>query len=259
MAMKVLFIIGVLFTFSTAHALPSSYKELLDFVQPAPNQAESNTCLFVASTGALELLLNKRDNIRLPITNGVHDLSESFLIFQNNYSDRRYPAQHFIQSTVMKFNHGKAIHNTVWPFVALNSDGTTNYTVWNRHPQYYTLPSVKVPSVKTSLLFNRGRKWARYVLNPADVVTVKNALVKSQAPVIINYVDEGYWHVVLIVGYDDEAEGECYEVDRPEDCNRKGVFFVRDSFGIAYEERYDARAYSWFLANANAAAQVELQ
>ena len=234
--------------------LPKRYNELLPFVQPAPDQGETNTCWFMASTGAMELLLNKRDKIKNPKTGGPNDLAESFLIWQNDYFDSSNPSYHFIEEVVKKFNHGEAVHIRHWPYKAYNADGTDNLDVWNKHPNFVELPRMKVPAVETELLFARGRKYAMNVLKPEDIETVKRALVTHRSPVIINYNDDGYWHVVLIVGYDDRVKGTCYEVEA-EDCNKRGSFYVRDSNG----KRFEARAYNWFLYNGNAAAVVKLK
>jgi C1A family cysteine protease len=233
--------------------LPESYTELLKYVQKAPDQGETNTCWFMASTGALELLLNKRDRIRNPRPGGKNDLSESFLIWQPRYYDSNNPPRHFIEEAVQRFNHGEAVHHNVWPFSAYHEDGTDNFDVWKRHPDYEDLPRLKIPKVKTSLLFARGKKWDTYVLNSKDIQTVKEALVNKRSPVIINYNDDGYWHVVLIVGYDDKRKGECYELKKDE-CNHKGLFYVRDSNG----KHIESRAYNWFLYKGNAAAVIEL-
>jgi C1A family cysteine protease len=234
--------------------LPSKYTDLLGYIQPAPDQGEANTCWFMASTGAMELLLNKKDKIRNPKMGGKNDLSESFLIWQDDYSDSETHPKHFIEEVVRRFNHGEAIHNSVWPFKAFNSDGTTNMDVWKMHPDFKELPRLKVPQVKTQLLFARGRKYDTYVLTEEDVQKVKEALVATSSPVIINYNDDGYWHVILIVGYDDRVKGECYEIDQDE-CNELGSFYVRDSNG----KRFEARAYNWFLVKANAAASIQLK
>jgi hypothetical protein len=235
-------------------ALPSSYKELLPFVMKAPDQGETNTCLYVASTGAMELLMNKKDNLRNPRPGSKNDLSESFVIWQRDWRDRRSPTFHFIEDVVRRFNHGEAVHISHWPFAAKNSDGTDNYTVWDRHPEFFALPRLPVPAVKTEFLFARGKKHATRVLAPRDVEHVKKMLVERRAPVIVNYNDDDYWHVVLIVGYDDRIKGSCYEIDADE-CNPRGAFYVRDSNG----NRFEARAYNWFLYNGNAAAVVELK
>lgn len=237
-----------------ARNLPSRYTELVKYVQPAPDQGETNTCWFMASTGAMELLLNKRDNLKNQKKNSKNDLAESFLIWQKDYWDKETNPQHFIEEVVIRFNHGVAIHNSVWPYYAYYDDGTDNMEVWNRHPDYVSLPRIEVPKLKTTYLFARGKKYATYVLKPEDVTAVKEALVKHKSPIIINYNDDGYWHVVLIVGYDDKKKGACYELEEDE-CAKKGAFYVRDSNG----KKFELRDYNWFLYKANAAAVVELR
>lgn len=232
----------------------SRYVELLSYVQPSPDQGETNTCWFMASTGAMELLLNKRDGIKNPIRGGKNDLAESFLIWQKDFHDQQTFTHHFIEEVVVRFNHGTAIHHNAWPFHAYHDDGTDNMDVWNRHESFETLPRMEVPKIKTKLLFARGKKYATYVLRKEDLQTVKDALVKHRSPIIINYNDDGYWHVVLIVGYDDSLQGECYELSDDE-CAKKGAFYVRDSNGRSFE----LRDYNWFLYKANAAAVVELR
>ena len=255
--MKTLFLL-LLVVSSTplfAEALPTRYTELLKYVQPAPDQGEANTCLYMASTGAMELLLNQRDKIRNPKTGGKNDLAESFLIWQKDYRDKDTHPEHFIEEVVLRFNYGEAVHNSVWPFKAYHEDGTDSLEAWNVHPDFANLPRLSVPPVKTELLFARGKKFATSVLREEDLLAVKKALVEHKAPVIINYNDDGYWHVILIVGYDDKKKGECYELEAEDECGKKGAFFVRDSNG----KRFEARDYKWFLAKVNAAAVVELR
>lgn len=250
---NLLLILMVIPAFSFART-PTRYNELLRYVQAAPDQGETNTCWFMASTGAMELLLNKKEKIKNPKPNSSNDLAESFLIWQNDFYDHNNPPSHFIEEVVKKFNHGEAVLNKDWPFNAKKSDGTDNMEVWNRHLQYELLPRKTVPSLETVFLFARGRRYATHVLRPEDITAVKEALVKYKSPVIVNYNDDGYWHVVLIVGYDDRVKGECYEIEK-NDCNKRGSFFVRDSNG----KRFEARAYNWFLYNGNAAAVVKLK
>jgi C1A family cysteine protease len=249
------FILSVLlFTnFTLAASRPSRFVDLIPHVQPAPDQGETNTCWFMASTGAMELLLNKKHNIKNPKVGGKFDLSESFTIWQKDYYDSENPPSHFIEYIVRRFNHGEAILNKVWPYNAYNSDGTDNYTVWNRHPDFHELPRIEVPKVKTELLFARGKRYATGVLEEKDLELIKTTLFNKKSPIIVNYNDDGYWHVILIVGYDDKRKGDCYEI-APEDCST-GAFYVRDSNG----KRWERRAYNWFLEKGNAAAVVELE
>lgn len=254
--MKKFIMLNLFLLTSLAHAqsLPEKHTELLKYVQPAPDQGETNTCLFMASTGALELLLNKQAKLKNPKVGGPNDLSESFLIWQADYNDQETETNHFIEGAVIRFNHGEAVHNSAWPFKAYYEDKTDSLESWNKHPDFVTLSRRTVPKVKTTFLFSRGKKFATHVLGPEDVTTVKRALVEHNAPVIINYNDDGYWHVVLIVGYDDKKRGNCYELEASE-CGKKGAFYVRDSNG----KKFEARDYNWFLIKANAAALVELR
>lgn len=232
---------------------PARYVELLPYVQAAPDQGESNTCWFVASTGAMELLLNKKYKVRAPKANGKYDLSESFLIWQKDFYDAENPAMHFIEDVVKRFNHGEAILNKVWPFKAYYEDGTDSYEGWNKHPNFYELPRIKVPQIKTELLFSRGKRHSMDVLDEADLELMKVKLSQTKSPLIVNYNDDSYWHVVLIVGYDDNRQGDCYEIEKA-DC-KKGSFYVRDSNG----KRWDRRSYSWFLQKGNAASVIQFK
>lgn len=253
--MKILFILSLLAISVSALAVkrPERYIELVKYVQPAPDQGETNTCWFMASTGAMELLLNKKYDIRFPKRGGKFDLSESFLIWQKDFYDQENPAEYFIEDVVKRFNHGEAILNRDWKFEAYYEDGTDNMEAWNRHEKFYELPRIKVPAVKTELLFARGKRFATDVLETSDIELMKTTMANRRAPLIVNYNDDGYWHVVLIVGYDDKSWGDCYEIEK-EDC-KKGAFFVRDSNG----DRWNRRAYNWFLQKGNAAALIDLK
>ena len=74
-----LFLTLMINPFSTAladEALPSKYVELNDYVITAPNQGQVNTCLFMAATGAMEILLNKKAKIKNPKAHSDFDISE---------------------------------------------------------------------------------------------------------------------------------------------------------------------------------------
>ena len=245
---KIQIISFILFSFATAaYARPSSYTELLDYVQEAPDQGDTNTCLFVASTGAMELIANKANGIKNPKPFGAFDLAESFVM---NTSDT--VTKSFIETPVLRFNNGYGIHIKDWPYEAWTGTAV-NYSVWNRHPNYSRLPRITFPVVETIKLFQFGNRWSTYVLNDSHVEQIKEALWTHKSPIIINYNDEDYWHVILIVGYDDNLPGECYDTD-PKECEGNiGSFYVRDSFGIKVE----LRDYDWFKVKGNAAAVVK--
>lgn len=235
--------------FSTAAlARPSSYTELLDYVQEAPDQGDTNTCLFVASTGAMELIANKLNGIKNPQPFGPFDLSESFVINAPNTVVKA-----FFETPVLKFNNGFGYAAKDWPFDAFTPTNYTNDGVWNRHPQQSALPKVQLPQIETIKLFQYGGRWTTDVLDKTHIEQIKEALWKYKSPIIVNYNDEDYWHVILIVGYDDNLPGECYDTD-PKECESDiGSFYVRDSFGVKVE----LRDYDWFRVKGNAAAVVK--
>lgn len=229
-------------------ARPSSYTELLDYVQEAPDQGETNTCLFVASTGAMELIANKANGIKNPVPYGPYDLAESFVINAPNTVTKS-----FFETPVLRFNKGYGIHIKDWAYEAW--DGRLiNDNVWYGHPTQSQLPKLPLPQVETVKLFQIGKdRWSTYVLTDEHIEKVKEALWKYKSPVIVNYNDEGFWHVILIVGYDDNLPGECYDTD-PKECEGDiGSFYIRDSFGIKVE----LRDYDWFRVKGNSAAVVK--
>lgn len=232
-----------------AFARPSSYTELLDYVQEAPDQAEVNTCLFMASTGAVELLANKFHGIKNPKPMGKFDLAESFTMFANGPEDKT-----FFENPSLRYSNGVAVHHKDWPFEAWDNNSINN-DVWSKHPNFAKLPRIKVPGVETVKLFMYGNKWSTYVLDESHIEMIKEALVKYRSPILVNYNDQGFWHVILIVGYDDNLTGQCYDTE-PSECNADiGSFYIRDSFGI----RMEIRDYDWFRAKGNAAFVVKLK
>src|SRR5687768_5490602 len=100
---KMIFFLSMLDLSISYVELPSSYTELIDFVQPAPDQGKTGTCLFVATTGAMELLLNKQHDIRHPAVFGTYALSEPFLIHPPYQTP---PGKSFFEAPAYKFNQG---------------------------------------------------------------------------------------------------------------------------------------------------------
>lgn len=227
--------------------LPSRYTELLDYVQEAPDQGGSGTCLFVASTGAMELIANKKSGVINPSPYGRYDLSESFLIHAPAYKSS---GKFFWERPVLKFNHGYGIHIDEWPFDAW--EGTNpSQDVWNDR-DWSRYNKIELPKVDTFPLFVKGNRWSTGVLSEENITQIKEALWKYKTPVLVNYNDNKFWHVVLIVGYDDELPGSCYQISEDECGGKQGAFFVRDSFGRIVE----LRDYDWFQKKGNAAFVV---
>lgn len=232
-------------------ARPAAYTELLDYVIQAPDQAETGACLFVGSTGAMEILANKKNGLKFQRPGDRFDLSERFLI----HAPKR-DVGHYIPAALSKFN-GRAIHFNDLPFVASYDDPSIGREMWVYPDHFNDLPRMEVPRIKTQQLFVRGdSRWSTNVLTAADVEAVKQALWVNKSPVVINYNDTNFWHVIVVVGYDDNLnDAACYQIT-PEECaaNQSGAFYVRDSFGVATESR-DA---DWFRVKVNTAFVVKL-
>lgn len=228
--------------------LPVYHRELLPYVQMAPDQGETSTCLFMASTGAIELLANKKNNVRNPVPYGPYDLSEAYTIHGDDFE---IAGKYFWEIPVQKYNYGYGIHTSRWPVSAWTGNWE-DQSIW-QWQDYSKMKKTKVPKVETIPLFVLGNKYSTEVLDKTHIQQIKEALVKYNSPILVNYVDDDYWHVVLIVGYDDRLPGSCYEVEGI-DCNKDlGSFFVRDSFGLGVE----VRDYDWFRMQGNAAFVVK--
>lgn len=229
-----------------ATEIPSKYTDLLDYVQLAPDQAETGTCLYVASTGALELIANKKAGITNPEPYGRFDLSESFAIVAPERGGKN-----FLEVPANKFNIGYGISIQDWPFDAW-TETEINTHVWDEIDMS-GMAKVQLPKVAVSTLFMRGAdRWAMNVLSHTDIQKIKSTLVKTGAPVIVNYNHNRYWHVVVIVGYDDNLPGDCFQISKAE-CGGPGSFYVRDSFGVPVE----VRDYDWFRLRGNAAVSIK--
>lgn len=250
--MQILIFVSLLVT-SAWGARPAAYTELLDYVIAAPHQGKTATCLYVGSTGAMEILANKKYGLKHQRPGDRFDLAEPFLIHTGHYNSKA----NRLERQVLKFNFGKAIHSSYIPWQAWMPDGATvDRSVWNKPPGFAEMPRMSVPKVKTQRLFVRGEKWDTHVLKKSDIEMVKNALWTHKSPVLINYNDSGFWHVISIIGYDDNVQdAPCYETE-PEECakNQEGAFYIRDSLGVPME----LRDTDWFRIKGSAAFVVKL-
>jgi hypothetical protein len=232
--------------------LPKSFTDLNAYVVTAPNQGDVVTCLFMASTGAMEILLSKQLRIKHPKQLGITDISERYLISMRNSSP--VPYRTWFEDAFMIFNTGEAILAKDMPFEAYDEYGDENLNIWNTPDNFETAPRIKLPKVDTVFLFSVGDKYSKNVLDESHVLKVKQALVEHKSPIITIGNDEAYWHATVITGYDDTIEGDCYELDSKVCRGKKGAFYVRDSFGNGLE----TRSYEWFIRRQNSAAVAKL-
>ena len=238
-----------LFTLNAfAGELPNRHDSLLEYVQEAPDQGDVASCLYMATTGSIELLLNQKYGIRYPKKGDLFDISERFTM---NFRIKHRGSWH--TTAMPRLNKGWAISENNLPFTAWTEEGEVNRSMWRKPSDFYDIERMKIDhKFKADRLFVRGKnRHSRYVVKPKDIEAIKKALVENNAPVLAYYNHNRWWHVVNIVGYDDNAIGECTHTPEPE-CNTTGAFYVRDSLG----KMTHLRSYDWLRVNANAAYAV---
>ena len=200
-------------------------EDLMDYVFASPNQFDAGSCLFMATTGAMEVLLNQRITPDEMEYKGETDLSERYLM--NVYS--QVPSgkmTYFLTDLVYTYNHfGGSMLDRDYPFeagyVKDGWNGTTEaepsdsgayfsaYYSWLNHlPDNWEEMLVETPAAERTTVFvdpdrDSNSYWAVAITDWESVDIIKYLLRTQRAPVIVVYNHYLYWHAVMIVGYDD--------------------------------------------------------
>jgi hypothetical protein len=245
-------------------AITTANQEMLPFVLASPNQYDAGSCLFMATTGAAEILMNQRTSIdRIQYLSDT-DLSERYLM---NASDDvpSFANQWFLSDLIYAYNYlGGSMLDRNYPMAA-DPDGSVAYSWKNDLPGDWRDQLVETPGFERTTIFidpakDNNSKWNVALMNDTTVEQIKYELRTKNAPVIIVYNHYLYWHSDIIVGYDDSVETDgCPMVTsslshfaqegydeyaaRIEDhmaqlggCTDTGVFYVRDSIYAGEEE-----------------------
>jgi len=198
---------------------------LMDYVFASPNQFDAGSCLFMATTGAMEVLLNQHSDPDTIEYKGDTDLSERYLM--NVYA--QVPAakmNYFLTDLVHVYNHfGGSMLDRDYPFEAGYVKDTWNGTVeaspsdsdayfsayysWLNHlPDNWEEMLVETPNAERTTVFvdpdrDSNSYWAVAITDWESVDIIKYLLRTQRAPVIVVYNHYLYWHAVMVVGYDD--------------------------------------------------------
>ncbi len=233
---------GPVYTLAVAvHALPEGeYGEantsLLPYVLASPNQFDGGSCLFMSTTGAMELLLNQHTDLTEVDYGGETDLSERYLMAA--YQD--LPSSwlpYWLTDTVYTYNyHGGSMLNRDYPFTAGyvrdTSSGTQpcdstddgayfscQYNWFDMRPASWETMLVDTPSIQRTVMFTdptRGSsaQWNVGLMDDRHVERIKYLIRTRQAPVVVIYNHYLYWHADIVVGYDDSVyTGGCPMVE----------------------------------------------
>jgi hypothetical protein len=239
------FLLNLLFSIQS---FASSYKDLIPYIVPSPNQAHTDNCLYMAATGAMEILINKHFEIEEPGINGKYDFNELIALKGDLKESRSW-----FENPVLRFNQG-ALRN--------RDQAYKGSRFWNG--TYREKDLVAIPQVETFWLLKTdgGSKEGRFSYDEfthKSLDKIKNALTEYESPLLLIYrtagKDRSYgywntWHTVVIVGFDDEMllDEKCplteetathigdkgkrlllKAIEREGGCSKKGAFIVRDS------------------------------
>jgi hypothetical protein len=254
-------------------AFGTANEEMLPFVLASPNQYDAGSCLFMATTGAAEILMNQRTSLDDIQYLGDTDLSERYLINANDYVPS-FAIHWFLTDLIYVYNYlGGSMLDRTYPMAA-DTDGTyirVAYSWTNDLPEDWEAQLVETPGFERTTIFidpvkDANSKWNVALMDDTTVEKIKYELRTKNAPVIIVYNHYLYWHSDIIVGYDDSVEtdgcpmvtssmshfaqeGFDEYVTKIEDhmeqlggCTDMGVFYVRDSI---YEGEDEESMYNY--------------
>jgi len=209
---------------------------LLPLVTQAPDQRDAGSCLYMALTGAAELALAQQTPQFANVHDGPLDLSERFTMALGvagaaGLADWKTDGP-------LLLNGGAVLNRscrftTGW-FRPDGSDGSGPngspsaavageagarygcYANWLAPDGLATLPRVPLPRFDRQVLFRTptNSPWATGCLDRDAVERVKAALRRHDRPVLAIYNHYGYWHAVLLVGYDDDRPSSAAFVER---------------------------------------------
>jgi hypothetical protein len=231
-----------------ASTLPSQYTELLNYAVAAPAQGKADSCLYMATTGAVEILANKYFGIKNPAVNSRYDLSERYA-----YSGSVSEDKSWMENPVLKFNNG-GIRSEDLPY-----NSRYFWRGGNSNASKVKLPQFSTYWFLKSEEGHRDGRFSYDVFSQEDFLKIKRMLVQYRSPIVLIHRTAGRnrsygywntWHTLVVIGYDDHAvlDEKCpliketiahiggtarkkiqEAVDRQGGCRSQGAFYIRDS------------------------------
>ncbi len=214
--------------------------DVMPYALASPNQMDAGSCLFMATTGTMEILMNQRLPVEEVQYGSDADLSERYLMNAFDYvssSDIRW----WLSDVVYTYNvHGGSLLDRDYPFAVgyVKESGSSVIKADANDPDAYLSmyynwfddlpvgwPDLLTPTPlaeRTSIFIeprrDQGSQWAVALMDDSTVEKIKYELRTKKAPVIIVYNHFLYWHADIIVGYDDTvASNGCPMVDQSVD------------------------------------------
>jgi hypothetical protein len=201
---------------------------MLDYVFASPNQFDAGSCIFMATTGCMEVLMNQHTDLDAVDYMGDTDLSERFLMTAYNaVPDAR--VDYFLTDLIHSYNYlGGSMLDRDYPFQAGYIEDTFNgvvesgpmdpdayfsaYYSWlDLRPDGWEDMMVETPRAARTVIFvdpdrDQNSYWAVALGDDEIVEQIKYELRTKRAPVMVVYNHYLYWHADIIVGYDDTVD-----------------------------------------------------
>ena len=220
----------------------AGFNELLPYLLSSPNQEDAGSCMYMALTGSVEWWMAKANPNVSRTKEGPLDFSERYMMNVPNVTDDAVVGvKNWITDSIYFLNDKHRISlNSKYRFTkgyskvvdgkrvkAKSNDPAADYsTLYNWIVELdqasggeFDVNEVSSNQVEAS--FVKLPKFERTVIHadpdrdtwnigqmPSDIITqVKSALLRRKAPVQVVYNHMGYWHAVVIVGFDDNYTG----------------------------------------------------
>ena len=211
------------------------FNNLLPFVTRVPNQEDAGSCLYMAHTGIAEWWLARLNPGLSREAEGALDLSERFMMNIAGIEEDESSVENWKTDTIYLFNQtGYSLKNAFYPFTKgwykRSPEGETfaseesvegaeygAFFNWiDMRPQPDLKGQVKLPRFERQVLFAdpESNQWNIGITPDGIVEKVKKAIRENQAPVLVVYNQNAYWHAVYLAGYNDHADnGNCSYVE----------------------------------------------
>lgn len=213
------------------------FDKLIPYVLASPDQEDAGSCLYMAITGIAEWWL-ARLYPRMPRTaDGPLDLSERYIMNYAGVEESDTDLETWQTDSIYLFNknNNTSLLNTNYRFTkgwylgeaysdkltptTENIAGSEYGTIYNWIDQRPTTRQglVRLPTFERDVLFAdpEGNQWNVGVAPVSIVDKVKETLRTKEAPVLVVYNQNGYWHAVYIIGFNDNWDnGSCAYTER---------------------------------------------
>ncbi|MBN2358869.1 MAG: hypothetical protein JXR83_05405 [Deltaproteobacteria bacterium] len=251
----------------------ASSNQVLDpFVLASPNQGDSGSCVFMAVTGAMEVLMNQHLAPEAIAYKGDSDLSERYLMNVGNRVSGNSVRSSITDLVYYYREAGGSLLDRDYSYVyAPDGQYLSAQINWtDQMPANWRDLLVATPGAERTMIYRTPRGddgiWDVGLMNDDMLERIKYEIRTMHAPVIVVYNHYLYWHAVMIIGYDDnDTVGGCpfvgssisyfddngasdyankirRQMEAQGGCRGSGVFYVRDSI---YDGGSDEPMYNY--------------